>query len=473
MRKTTANQQDEPIQESQILSQTNGSITFVVDENLQPLSLSEETYNGSDVAELLLEDEKISKVNQHIVAKSFSDEQNLMYFGKDAFYQCVVEAYARHHSVTISPDMIWLLICQGFARYVNSHSEKLRNRIVSHTGKKDLVIESRQDLLSENVDWTSLLNGFAAQIDIYTKNDIAQTITSDFSTTGSVERIASQITLMETVKSYFQFIIRRFVCGIPTITIKGSAEDWRQILEKTLHLKSYGLGRWLNSIKPILIEFINAAQGHPNQRFWQSIVKRRKANELLYGGGCSPHIITLDGWLLKFFPDSEGKTDKRVPYRGHLQSEFVRVGFKYKIYDDFGNLISETPMELCAGFVGAEVDSNTRMLTPKIGWLVRVSENEDDTLKELQIRNEMGAAVMLQVKEVPEVLSKMQYIHNLQIDFTDGIVLPDWLDKIKIDYLTVSGKISEEEAKKIRERFQNISVYDDSGVPVGLDEDDE
>lgn len=91
----------------------------------------------------------------------------------------------------------------------------------------------------------------------------------------------------------------------------------------------------------------------------------------------------------------------------------------------------------------------------------------------MQIRNEKGEEIILRVKDVPEVLSKMQHIYNLQIDFTDDIVLPDWLDKIKFDYLTVSGKISEEEAKKIRERFQNISVYDDSGVPVGLDEDDE
>ena len=367
MRKATTTQQNEPIHESQILSQTNGSITFVVDENLQHLSLSNKKYNGSDVAELLLEDEKISKVNQHIVATSFSNKQDLMYFGKDAFYQCVVEAYARHHSVTISPDMIWLLICQGFARYVNAHSEKLRERIVSHTGKMDLVIESQQDLLSEDVDWSSLLNGFASKIDIYTKNEIAKTITSEFSTTGSVERIASQITLMETVKSYFQFIIRRMVCGIPTITIIGTSEDWQQVLDKTLHLKSYGLGRWINSIKPILTEFINAAQGHPNQRFWQSIVKKRKADELRYGGGCSPHKTKLDGWLLKLFPDKDGKTDKYMTYKGHLQSEFVRVGFKYRIYDALGNLVSETPMELCAGFVGAEVNSNTRMLTPKIG----------------------------------------------------------------------------------------------------------
>ncbi|MCI5212341.1 MAG: DUF4419 domain-containing protein, partial [Candidatus Electrothrix sp. ATG2] len=30
----------------------------------------------------------------------------------------------------MSPDMFWLLICQGFARHVNANSEELRHRFV-------------------------------------------------------------------------------------------------------------------------------------------------------------------------------------------------------------------------------------------------------------------------------------------------------------------------------------------------------
>lgn len=445
-------------QNCKIVSQSKGCITFVVDENLEPRTLQDENVDGRTLANWILDDEDISPESQHIIATSFANDENLLHFGKDAFYKCVVEAYARHKSLTFTPDMIWLLICQGFARYVNAHAEQLRNQIVNHTRKMDLIVKTDKDLLSEDVDWAKLLDGFGSKIDHYTKNGIAKTIIADFTTTGPTERIASQITLMETVKTYFNYIVGYCICGIPTILLKGTVDDWQRVFDKTMRLKSFGIDPWINSLQPILTEFINAANGQPNKQFWQSIVKKCRVNQL-DGGGCIPFERTkLDGWLLKLFPNNNGKTIKQIGHTEDMPSELVRVDFKYQNYDDLGNLISETPMELCAGFVGAEFDATANMLTPKIGWLVRVSNTDEDTLRDLQNQNERGAEIILQVKEVPKVLSKMQYIHNLHIAFTGDIILPDWLDKIKIDYLTVSGTISNAEKKKIIKRFPNISI---------------
>ena len=86
--------------------------------------------------------------------------------------------------------MIWLLISQGFARYVNARSRDLRPLLVNHTGTMDLVVESSEGLLSSSADWHQLLNDFTAQIDRNTKDGIAQIVTNDFTTTGPVERVA-------------------------------------------------------------------------------------------------------------------------------------------------------------------------------------------------------------------------------------------------------------------------------------------
>lgn len=43
-------------------------------------------------------------------------------------------AYADHRPFTVSPDIVWLLICQGFAEHCSNSSETLRRMIVSHTG---------------------------------------------------------------------------------------------------------------------------------------------------------------------------------------------------------------------------------------------------------------------------------------------------------------------------------------------------
>lgn len=441
-----------------IVSKSEGSITFVVDENLVPIEQSNRLYDGNRIAKFLLSDENILKDAYHIVATSFGDAQNLSYIGKDAFYSSIIKAYSKHQSITLSPDMIWLVICQGFARYVNAHSETLRPQLVSHEGVMDLAIESEKDLLSEQVDWQKLIGGFASQIDKYTKGDIAKNIMADFTTTGVAESVASQITLMESVKSYFEYIVYRIACGIPSITLKGTPEDWRRVMEKTRRLGAYGLSEWTNDLEPILTEFIHTAEGKPNQRFWKEIVKKQQVDKLK-GGACSPDEPTeVDGWILKFFPNDNGKTLDRTPHTKKMPSEYVRVGFKYRMLDPLqGTIINDTPMELWAGFVGVEVDTITNTLTPKIGWLVRVAESDEELLKDLQ-KNNNDWGIELKVKEVPEILYKLQHIKRLHLEFTDTVALPEWFDRLTIDDLSIKGKMTDVEKESLVKRFPNAKI---------------
>ena len=437
-----------------ILSKSEGSITFVVDEDLPPLAESPYKWYRP------LNGEKLAKtIVKNNIAISFANEQNLMNLGdKDVFFQCIVKAYANHQNVTLSPDMIWLIISQGFARYINEHSEQLRDKLVKHTGKMDLIVESNQDLLSSNVDWSKLFEGFYLQIDKNTKGDIAQTMIANFTTTSPAERIASEITLMETVKSYFEYIVYYIACGIPSITLKGTPNDWQLVLDKTKKLSSYGLGEWTQSLEPILKEFIRAAEGNPKQRFWQSIVKKKKV-EKLKGGGCSPEKPTqLDGWLLKLFPDENGKTLDKIPKTKNMPKDRVKVGFKYRVLNPTQGVVDkEIPMELTAGFIGAEVDTIANMVTPKIGWLVNVSKSDEDILQSLRNQDE-DFGIEIRVKDVPEILAKLNHIKRLHIEFTDTVILPEWLDNITIDNFIIEGKLSEAEKEKIKTRFPTVVI---------------
>ena len=353
------------------------SITFKVDENLKALEKTVVAhYDGRLAAQYLLGQDGVKVEDQHVVALSFADAQNLRIIVKDAFYQCMVKAYAEHKSVTLSPDMMWLLISQGFARYVNAHSEELRSQLVYHEGKQDLMVMTKDDLLSGKADWGKLMNDFSKEIERHTKGEVAKTIAADFSTTTPVERIASQITLMESMKSYFNYLAGRIGCGIPSVTLQGTPDDWRAVLSKTQKLGQYGLSEWTQTLEPILSEFIKTAEGNPNQRFWQEMVKKQRVDEFASVRPCSADKPTeLDGWILKFFPTEDGYTLDRVPYTKSMPAEFVRVEFKYRVIDPItGATLSETPMELMSGFVGALDDEKNNMLTPQIGWLVRACE---------------------------------------------------------------------------------------------------
>lgn len=435
-----------------VIYQKEGYIIFKVDKNLKPVKdvLNKYLYTGERLAGSILYEETGGFYNA--IATSFANDKNLRYLGSDAFYDCLKRAYANHMSVTISPDMVWLLISQGFARYVNAHPEEMRQQLVSHSGKMDLFVESKEDLFSEKADWPTLISGFTAQIDRYTKKDIAKTITADFTTTTPAERIASQITLMESVKEYFTYSVGRISCGIPSIAITGTPDDWRQVMKKTKKLEAYdGVGRWARSLKPILQEFVKAAEGKPNQKFWQGIVKQEREKELK-GGACSFETPTkLDGWMLKFFPDENGLTKESIFHTEEMPSELVRVGFKYKVFSPDGSTMSEVPMELWAGFVGAEVDTLSNKMIPQIGWMATYQPKDLSPENMEKLADEDG--LDLYVKEVPEILANMKHIKRLNLKFTDEVVLPDWFYKLKIDNLYIKGEMTKEMEDKIKKHF--------------------
>lgn len=72
-------------QKSKIVARTQGSITFVVDENLTPNEYFHRgLYNGESIAKFMLSEEQIPVDAQRIIATSFSGENNLKLMGKDA-----------------------------------------------------------------------------------------------------------------------------------------------------------------------------------------------------------------------------------------------------------------------------------------------------------------------------------------------------------------------------------------------------
>ena len=103
---------------------------FVVDENLAPFegnyTLEASLQWGDKALRSIFFDEGVPGDIQAMIARSFSDDESFYTFsGKDVFFQTIVRAYAEHRSLVLSPDMVWVLISQGFARYVNAHPEEM------------------------------------------------------------------------------------------------------------------------------------------------------------------------------------------------------------------------------------------------------------------------------------------------------------------------------------------------------------
>lgn len=437
-------------------------VTFQVDKDLPAAMPEEYSSEEASLIRLVLEDNNESGGTY---LKSSLNGENLRYMHKDAFYQSVVRSFAEHKSLVLSPDMIWLIISQEFSYYVNHNSEKLREKMVLHSGKMELKVEdnSKNTLFdATDQEWSLLIDKLVEQIDQNTKSDFAKNMVADFTTTAQTELIASKVVLMDIVKPYFEYIAIRSVCGIPSITLLGTKEDWQKVYDKTMNLNAYGLGWWTKELKPILQEFINASKGNLNTAFWQDIVCINTPKRLR-GGGCSTEKPTeIDGWILKFFPfDKEGGIQTKLKHTDHMMTEMVKVPFTYRLIDDAtGDVVRTVHMELWGGFIGAEEDSKTLAITPKIGWIVRLAETDNEILEnKLKWSNELS----LKVSIVPEFLSKAEKLEILELEFVDKVVFPDWMngewmERAGLKRFTITGKMTNKEKEALKKQLPKAQI---------------
>lgn len=376
------------------------------------------------------------------------DADSLVLCGAHPFFYGMYEAYASHRPFVLSPDMVWMLISQGFSHHINANPDKYRDRMVDFQGKKSLVVESDKPL--NEAEWERLIPEFAEEIKMSTKGTIAETIIADFSTTTSYEQIASEITLMETTKAYFEYVVVYIACGIPEVTLLGTTEDWQKVYDKAMQLRSFDLDWWIDELAPILKQFIKASIGDADTKFWRNMFKWHTQKE--YG---APNII--DGWIVKFFPyDKDGKRFdlKTLTRDSSLPDEMAEVDVRFvEIYPDGSS--AETMIELYGGFVGLEQNPENFALTPKIGWKVM---KKDDTSTIERMKGLMEFGLELKVKEVPEVLGKLGSIPSLTLYFKDGVRFPEWMKEVKINHLYVRGEISKEERKKLLEWYPSSTL---------------
>jgi len=246
--------------------------------------------------------------------------------------KAVHAAFYGHHPLILGPDVMWITVMQGLANHVDQNAEALRAKFVAHEGKEEIVIERPAFVKgAAGNDWPGVFPEFEAKIRERTVGGIAELAAADFSTTGPVERIAAQITLMDAVQHYFSYSMC-CGCGFPSIRLTGTPADWERLRAKAEGLRAYDLEWWLEALLPALDEFVLAAHGQPNLAFWRSLCN-------INVGTSFPQYEPLTGWVQAFFPyllapgrdrgfghgsgfdEAEGGTPKRMlqrnPSLGH------------------------------------------------------------------------------------------------------------------------------------------------------------
>lgn len=299
----------------------------------------------------------------------------------------VAIAFREHRPLVLSPDMIWLLIAQGFANHVNANAAALRPRLVDHAGTVAITVRRDEFVMGSPANpWREVIGDISQQIRAHIGAGTHDLLVPTFSTTGEAERAAAEVVLLGALKEFFSYRFET-LCGIPQILLEGTDDDWELLASRTRGLGRFDFEWWTTPLAPILDEFIAAVRGRTDARFWQSIYKLEEES-----GG--PYI---NGWLTAFFPyltdQRSGWPTERNPWledggRELLESLFP-LGKKLERRRPSGPKTSAFPtgltcapfawqyldrrldMEFLGGFVGVRQEPDSLRLRPEIGWAVR------------------------------------------------------------------------------------------------------
>lgn len=324
----------------------------------------------------------------------FSDEREVFTYEFDTnekeFYNCgkksliwgLIEAYKNHYPITISPDMIWLMILQVLSKFLDKYHEKLRYKFVNFDNQKTLEVE-RTDLnpyTAKKEDWRNIFQEYTEKIGENIGLDTLKSLTPNFTSTSPVVSTTGQVTIMSIMKHYFKYSCSIYItCGIREIELEGSIEDWEKLLIKTKNLENYDLNWWTKEIIPLIEKIIYTKKYFTQNKcineeivdFWKNIII---FHEDQLDGLCG-HISQdyINGWIVKFFPSIERLEVLNELYCDSFDDQILNCPMKLTITDN--SITTTYNCSIESGFYGMSQDPNTFTIKPVIGYAL-VVENK-------------------------------------------------------------------------------------------------
>ena len=382
--------------------QTYESISFEVEKNLSKPKAYLETTGMKSILDDLYKKQKTGKNPQtgktiylkeneplEILHSTFDiNDQVIFNKGKVSLIQGLIAAYKNHYPITVTPDMIWLLFMQGFSRYMEKYGEQVRDKFVDFTGKKDLKVERLEytPYTATKEVWDGIIREYVQKIGDHVGKETIENFECDFSTTTQAAKVTSQVTIMSAMKQFFCYRVLMGGCGISSITLEGSIEDWKKIKYRMEILAKKGLHWWTKHLIPIIGNIILTKKCYltfkkvPDKflKFWKGMIRLKGKGDMY-----DPHKI--NGWIVKFIPNLSGNqpTIYEEIYETNVPDQIISCPMELTWLVIPIHKKIEYKCSLASGFYGMVQDKETFNVRPVIGYAIVVEDKkESDTTVE-------------------------------------------------------------------------------------------
>ena len=257
---------------------------------------------------------------------AFGPNETIYSLGDCGLFAAVLTAYNNHWKLRTSPDDWWFCVIKRIACAIdkNAMKESVRKMFVNHQGKKTIEVEVPDDSIY-TVDYSWFFDQIAKGVKENIKvPEFVDGVTADFGTTTAVQKIVSQITLMNSVQEFFEFGMK-CGCGIPAVEMLGTEDDWRKLNSKLKVLRTLLepiqneldlSSEWWGVVEKVFSNLLATYQGCPVSEWWSHIMSYQN----VYASGMYfvPGEYNYKGWITEFLEgtkhawDIEGMTSGLV-----------------------------------------------------------------------------------------------------------------------------------------------------------------
>ncbi|WP_437289907.1 DUF4419 domain-containing protein [Sorangium sp. So ce406] len=302
--------------------------------------------------------------------------------------QAAYTAFTQRYPLVLSPDVIWFCLARGFTLHLAA-SEEQRRRFVSEDHEFELVVERPDFTLGDVNPWPALFPDFSRQVSARIGR-LRELVTANFSTTGPVERVASELTVTTPLAPHhdweppFPGDMVYPLRGIPRIYLLGTSDDWRWVRQRAATLGSFGQDRWTRALLPVLDQIAASAEGRADPKFWRAFFRYENPADELTGW---IHVLFpyLRAWPNDYFAPN--------PYIETWHERYLAAEARSDALGGLGNpqgpglaeippgLTSaqlrfldrsrrEHPLEFISGLIGVTQDPHSLALLPEFVWAV-------------------------------------------------------------------------------------------------------
>jgi len=385
----------------------------------------------------LQQQKELDLLNPDCCYSEYEYNSNLIDKGQTTnnFINAFLHAYNQHKTIKIRPDDIKLQILNIISICVNNNPEDFRHFFVEHQGKKDIIVK----LIEYNSNIMCHIFGKLLEENIKVP-EFAQKYKSTFSTTTQVISNVNILTLMNTLKEYFNFTLI-LSCGIPSVLLMGTQTDWIKLKEDYEYFKSIfsnsELKNWFTHFDIIMDLFITMRNlqpyGEVNGTQYIKDIWKRVISYVPYGSGGDK---LLGGWVRLFVPyTSKNKLieglDKNIlcldlnlnePKLNYDCYEWQDRMKRFYLASGWGEMISSyvtTPIkiidlevpepyecEFYSGFFEAKYDNDNDCISMNIGYIIRENQQikknkqKEDYISKGVIEKQKGSL------DIPKILQK-------------------------------------------------------------------